>query len=138
MWSIFRSFDTINHEILIDKLNHYGVRGLSLDWFKSYSTKMQQKTSIKGILSDSHFQQFHMVYRRDLYWAYFYFWFTMITRPVVHDFADDTNITYHMISLSKKSINLRSSHQKCPMKKSALRNSTKFTGKHLCQSLFFN
>ena len=55
MWSIFRSFDTVNHEILIDKLNHYGVRGLSLDWFKSQSTKMQQKTSIKGILSDSHF-----------------------------------------------------------------------------------
>ena len=32
----------------------------------------------------------------------------------------------------------RSSHQRCSMKKDVLRNFTKFTGKHLCQSLFFN
>ena len=33
---------------------------------------------------------------------------------------------------------IRSSHQRCSMKKGVLRNFTKFTGKHLCQSLFFN
>ena len=33
---------------------------------------------------------------------------------------------------------VRSNHQKCSMKKGVLRNFTKFTGKHLCQSLFFN
>ena len=33
---------------------------------------------------------------------------------------------------------LRSSHQRCFVKKGVLRNVTKFTGKHLCQSLFFN
>ena len=32
----------------------------------------------------------------------------------------------------------RGSHRRCFMKKSVLRNFTKFTGKHLCQSLFFN
>ena len=32
----------------------------------------------------------------------------------------------------------RSSHQRCSAKKGALRNFLKFTGKHLCQSLFFN
>ena len=32
----------------------------------------------------------------------------------------------------------RSSHQRCSAKKGVLRNFTKFTGKHLCQSLFFN
>ena len=32
----------------------------------------------------------------------------------------------------------RISHQKCSMKKGALKNFTKFTGKHLCQSLFLN
>ena len=32
----------------------------------------------------------------------------------------------------------RSSHQRCSMKKGALRNFTKFTGKCLCQSLFFD
>ena len=29
------------------------------------------------------------------------------------------------------------SHQRCSMQKDVLRNFTKFTGKHLCQSLFF-
>ena len=32
----------------------------------------------------------------------------------------------------------RSSRQMCSMRKGVLRNFTKFTGKHLCQSLFFN
>ena len=31
-----------------------------------------------------------------------------------------------------------SSHQRCYMKKGVLKNFPKFTGKHLCQSLFFN
>ena len=32
----------------------------------------------------------------------------------------------------------RSNHQRCSIKKGVLRNFAKFTGKHLCQSLFFN
>ena len=32
----------------------------------------------------------------------------------------------------------RSSHQRCSVKKGVLRNFAKFTGKHLCQRLFFN
>ena len=38
----------------------------------------------------------------------------------------------------KHRIIFRSSHQRCSIKKGVLRNFTKFTGKHLCQSLFFN
>ena len=33
---------------------------------------------------------------------------------------------------------VKSSHRRCSVKKGVLRNFTKFTGKHLCQSLFFN
>ena len=33
---------------------------------------------------------------------------------------------------------IRSSHQRCSMKKGVFRNFGKFTGKHLCQGLFFN
>ena len=32
----------------------------------------------------------------------------------------------------------RRSHLRCSVRKGVLRNFTKFTGKHLCQSLFFN
>ena len=33
---------------------------------------------------------------------------------------------------------IRSSHRKCSVRKCVFRNFAKFTGKHLCQSLFFN
>ena len=32
----------------------------------------------------------------------------------------------------------RSSHRRCSVRKDVLRNFAKFTGKHLCQGLFFN
>ena len=35
-------------------------------------------------------------------------------------------------------LNCRSSHRRCSLKKGFLRNFAKFTGKHLCQRLFFN
>ena len=33
---------------------------------------------------------------------------------------------------------IRSSHQRCSVRKGVLRNFAKFTGKHLCQAVFFN
>ena len=31
-----KSFDTVNHEILCQKLHNYSIRGVVLDWFTSY------------------------------------------------------------------------------------------------------
>ena len=47
-----KAFDTVDHIILLKKLNHYGIRGSANDWFRSYLTDGQQFTSINGYESD--------------------------------------------------------------------------------------
>ena len=37
-----KAFDTIDHQILIHKLNSYGIRGQALSWFKDYLHNRQQ------------------------------------------------------------------------------------------------
>ena len=43
-----KSFDTENHDILLKKLEHYGIRGESLKWFKSYQENKKQCVNING------------------------------------------------------------------------------------------
>ena len=47
-----KAFDTVNHEVLLKKLEHYGIRDAALLWFKSYLTDRKQYVHLNGVDSE--------------------------------------------------------------------------------------
>ena len=99
------AFDTADHQMLIAKLNHYGIRVVSNDWFKSYLSNRSPYVSINGyesglaaincvvpqgsVLGSLLF----LLYTNDLNQA--------ITFCKVYHFADDTNLLCLSNSIKK-------------------------------------
>ncbi len=91
-----KAFDTVDHQILLSKLEHYGIRGIANGWFKSYLSNRQQFVSINGF--DSKKQKMKLgvpqgsvlgpllflIYINDLHHA--------LKFSTIHHFADDTNL----------------------------------------------
>ena len=48
-----KAFDTIDHQILLEKLHHYGIRGLAFEWFHSYLSDRTQQVAVSNKLSES-------------------------------------------------------------------------------------
>jgi hypothetical protein len=51
-FDVSKAFDSISHEIIFSKLEHYGVRGLPLELIKSYFNERHQAVKIENIISD--------------------------------------------------------------------------------------
>ena len=91
-----KAFDTVNHEILLKKLEHYGIRGNSNSWFKSYLNDRKQLVSINGIDSETQIMKhgvpqesvlgplLFLIYINDLHAA--------IAYSRSYHFADDTHL----------------------------------------------
>ena len=47
------AFDTVDHHILFDKLEYYGIRGITYKWFSFYFSNRSQFFALGSIDSDS-------------------------------------------------------------------------------------
>ena len=48
-----KAFGTINYNVLFSKLQYYGIRGCTLNWFQSYLSNLLQQVEYRSNLSSS-------------------------------------------------------------------------------------
>ena len=93
-----KASDTVDHSILLTKLDYYGIRGVALQWFSSYLSDRQQFTTVNNVDSDRRSilcgvpqgsilgPLLFLLYLNDLHFSSSMLQFIL--------FADDTTITY--------------------------------------------
>ena len=100
-----KAFDTVNHDILLSKLNYYGTRGAANSWFTSYLFKWHQPVRINGEMSTKREitcgvlqgsilgPLLFLIYINDTHHA--------VCKSAICHFADDTNLLYSCKTLKE-------------------------------------
>ena len=100
-----KAYDTVDHQILLAKLNHYGIHGVSNDWFKSYLSNCNQHVSINGFDSGLTSINCGVPQGSVLGPLLFSLYINDLNQAIkfckVHLFADDTNLLYLSNSIKK-------------------------------------
>ena len=103
--NVNKLFDTVDHNIFLIKLDYYGIRGIAINWFRSYLTNRKQYVTIAGGNSELKIMKFgvpqgsllgsllFLLYINDLNKA--------INYCVTRHFADDTNLLIKNKSLKQ-------------------------------------
>ena len=102
-----KAFDTVDSQVLLAKVNHYGIRGVSNDWFKSYLSNGNRYASINGYESSLAVINCGIPQGSVLGPLLFLLQINDLNQAIkfckVHDFADDTNLLCHSNSIKKLS-----------------------------------
>ena len=91
-----KTFDTVDDEILLNKLNFHGIRSITNQWFYSYLTNQKQYVPING--SDSNVSTITCGAPQGsdlgslLFLIYINHLYIVIRHGKVFHFADDTNL----------------------------------------------
>ena len=101
-----KAFDTVDHEILLSKLDHYGIRGILINWFKSYLSNPKQFVYINGYGSGLAEINCSVPQGSVLGPLLFLLYIDDLNQAIkfckVHHFADDTDLLYLGKSIKKK------------------------------------
>ena len=109
---IKKVFYTVNHNILLDKLAYYGVRGTENKWFKTYLTNRKQHVTVSDQTSDNALIEFGVPQGSVLGPLLFLIYINDLNQAIkfsrVHHFADDANLL--LVDNSLKKINKHINH----------------------------